>query len=369
LNDVERAPIAIALLALAIGTTPACRPAPPRDTTPAEELAVPVAAQPAIVGRVRAVLHASGIMVPSQGAEFLVVAPEPARIIDITKKEGDPVVAGEILVRLDIPSAAADAARQRADVARAHADFESARVDQARSRDLSERGLIARRDLEDANRAVADAQSAVTRAEAAQAAADVLTARAIVRAPFAGVVVALLHGPGDLVQGVATDPILRLVDTTRLEVSATVPVAELSRILPGASARLLGGRDGKPVPLTVLTRPGPGDAGPSGTPTVRLGPLVPTTLGVDTPVEVDIDLDERPTAVLVPVEAIIRAQGESALFVAVGDLAERRVVTLGVTDEGQVEVTSGLRAGELVITRGHAGLEDGAAISVDTGAR
>jgi multidrug efflux pump subunit AcrA (membrane-fusion protein) len=40
-------------------------------------------------------------------------------------------------------------------------------------------------------------------------------------------------------------------------------------------------------------------------------------------------------------------------------------VRTGVVDDRYVEITSGVRAGELVITRGQSGLEDGAAISVD----
>ncbi len=39
-------------------------------------------------------------------------------------------------------------------------------------------------------------------------------------------------------------------------------------------------------------------------------------------------------------------------------------MTLGIEDVQRVEITSGLRAGELVITRGHLGLPDGATISV-----
>jgi hypothetical protein len=52
------------------------------------------------------------------------------------------------------------------------------------------------------------------------------------------------------------------------------------------------------------------------------------------------------------------------VMVAAGDRAARRPVTTGIATDAGVEVTSGLRAGELVITQGHIGLADGAAISV-----
>jgi RND family efflux transporter MFP subunit len=336
----------------------------PAATTP-EEIIVPVAARPAEVGSVRAVLHAGGVITPAPNAEFLALAPEPARIVEIMKAEGEAVAAGELLVRLEIPSANADAARQRAETARLRADVENARVNQARARDFADRGFIARRELEDADRVLADAQAALARAEATQNAADAALARTLIRAPFAGVVARRLRNPGDVTSGAATDPILRVVDPMRLEVLVSVPATDLSRVLPGATARLAGVAGGKVVRLNVASRPGAAAATFGGTVAVRLTPAEPVALAVDTPVQVDIDLEEHANAVLVAPEAIVRDGGTSAVFVAAGNRAERREVTTGVIDDRQAEITSGVRAGELVITRGQSSLEDGAAISVD----
>lgn len=87
-------------------------------------------------------------------------------------------------------------------------------------------------------------------------------------------------------------------------------------------------------------------------------------LPVDSPVQLDIDAEERTDAVLVPAEALVREGGQATVLIAAGSRAERRVVTTGLEVGARVEVTSGVRAGELVITRGHIGLDDGAAISV-----
>ena len=90
----------------------------------------------------------------------------------------------------------------------------------------------------------------------------------------------------------------------------------------------------------------------------------PTTLAVDMVVQLDIDAEERTDTVLIPAEALIRNAAGSAVFVAVNSRAERRLVMTGLEDAARVEITSGLRAGELVITRGHVGLSDGAAVTV-----
>ena len=84
---------------------------------------------------------------------------------------------------------------------------------------------------------------------------------------------------------------------------------------------------------------------------------------VGTPLQVTIDTEEHKNVVLVPTDAVIREADETAVFVANGDKAERRVVTLGLSDAEHTEIKSGIKAGEPVIVKGQAGLPDGAKIT------
>jgi RND family efflux transporter MFP subunit len=333
------------------------------DSAPEEELVVPVGAQPVTTGSLRAVIHVTGVITPAAGAEFLVTSPEPATIADITKSQGDAVTSGEVLVRFDIPGAGDAIARQRAEVARLQALLENARIAQTRARDLAGRGFISRREMEDADREVVDAQAAVSRAQAAQAAAETAAARAVIRAPFNGIVAQRLHNPGDLVKGVATDPVLRVIDPRRMEITASVPAKDSSRVLQGATARLAATADAPPVRLVVASRPSP-SATAGGEYAFRLTFVDTATLPVDTTVEVDVDAEERANVVLIPAESVIREGGSAAVFVAIGDRAQRRAVTTGLVDDERMEITSGLKAGELLIVQGQGGLTDGVRISV-----
>jgi RND family efflux transporter MFP subunit len=356
-------PASVLLLALVLAA--ACRRAPASEAVEREEAVVPVAVQAAARGTIRTAVHASGVVTPADGGELLVFAPEPARILEVTKAAGDMVAAGEILVRFEIPLAEQLVARARADVDRAQAQLENARTAQARVRDLVARGLVPRRDQETADRELADTQLGVERTGAALASAEATAARAVVRAPFAGLVAARLHNPGDVVPASATDPVLRVVDPRRLEVTASIKAEERSRILPGAAARLAGVVEGREVALRVLTPPSAAvSAGDMVT--VRLSfEDAAAALPVDTSVEVDIDAGERSDVLFVPADALVR-QGETVtLFVAIGDRAERRTVATGLAEGGRVEITSGLQPGELIVTRGHVGLADGARISAD----
>src|SRR5688572_584769 len=350
----------VSLLILASGISCRREAAPPEARNEAE-LAVPVAAEPARRGNMRAIIRTTGVVTPAAGAEFIVTATEPGRIVEIPPAAGDRVARGDVLVRFDVPAAAAEAARHQAEIARTQALLENARIAQGRARELVERGIISRREMENADRDVADAQADVARAEAAQKAAETAAARAVVRAPFAGVIALRLRNPGDVVQGIATDPILRLVDPDRLEVMAPISAADAPRVLPGAAARVTSLPEA--IPLVVATRAVAGTGGAD--PVARLTFAAGSALPVDTRVDIEIEGEEHVDAVLVPAGAIIKNGNQAAVLVATGDRAERRVVTTGLADSDSVEIVSGVQAGELIITRGQAGLADGAVISVD----
>ena len=326
------------------------------------ETVVPVMTAPAQVGTIRATIHATGIITPAPGAELMVVAPEPARIQAMPKAEGDTVASGDVLVLFEIPSATAEVGRQKAELTRAQAQLDNARAAQTRARDLFDRGVAARKEVEDADRDVAEAQAAIAQAQAALAGAEAAADRAIVRAPFAGVVAKRMHNPGDLVEAASSDPVLRLVDTRRLEVTASVPIGDVQRVAVGAGARLTGSFAGM---LRVASRPAAVEAGTPAVPVRLAFSGAAAGLPVGTPVQLEIDAEQHTAVILVPIVSVVREGEEAAVFVAVNDKAQRRVVTLGIEDNEHAEVRTGVKAGEMVIVDGQAGLPDGATITTE----
>jgi RND family efflux transporter MFP subunit len=325
------------------------------------ESVVPVKTEPAVTGSIRGLIHATGVVAPAPGAELIVIAPEPARIAQIPPAEGDRVRQGDVLVRFEIPTLAADVERQAAEVQRAQAQLANANANQGRAHDLFERGIAARKEVEDADRGVADAQAALAQAEAARAAAAALAARSVVRATFNGIIAKRYHNSGDQVEAAASDPVLRVIDPGRIEVVASVPLGDASRLVMGAAARPVGG--GPELALRVVSRPTAVEAGTATVP-VRLGMAGRTNLPVGTPVEIDIDAEEHSGVVLVPTAAIVREAEETAVFVVEGDHARRRPVEVGLTDGRRTEIRSGVTAGEMVIVDGQSGLPDGATVSI-----
>lgn len=354
----------LVLVAAIVGTA-ACNKQAAEETE--SEAPVPVMVATAMSGSIRGLLHATGVVSPAPDAELIVVAPEPARIAEIPKAEGDRVAKGDVLVRFEIPSAAAEVQRQGAEVQRAQAALANAKANQTRQRELFDRGIAARKDVEDADRQVADAEAAVGQAEASRAAAITAAARATVSATFNGVIAKRFHNPGDLVEAAASDPVLRVIDPRRLEVVASVPLSESPRVVVGAPARLAavpnGGRE---IALKVVSRPAQVEQGTATIP-VRLAFAAPANFSAGMPVQVDIQAEQHNNVVLIPAPALMREGEETAVFVVNGDKAERRMVTIGLADDQNIEIRSGVKAGEKVIVQGQAGLPDGAKITIDAG--
>ncbi|MFN7977376.1 MAG: efflux RND transporter periplasmic adaptor subunit [Vicinamibacterales bacterium] len=350
------APAALVTLAIAAG----CSHDAPEEVE--SHTVVPVQVETVRTGDIQAAVHATGLVAAAPGAELLVVAPEPARIAELPRAEGERVAAGDLLVRFDIPASGAEVARQQADIARAEAQIANARAAQARAKDLFDRGVAARKELEDADRDLAEAQAALSQGRAGLAAATTTAARAEVRAPFAGVIARRMHNPGDLVDAATADPVLRLVDPRRIEVVASIALGDLPRVRAGATAHLATPLEGA---LSVVAPPAAVDATTGAAPVRLRFTGAPPMLAVGLPVSSAIDADARTGVVLVPAVAVVREGEEAAVFVADGDKAVRRVVALGVSDGERIEVTSGLAAGDRVSTHGQAGLPDGATIAVE----
>jgi RND family efflux transporter MFP subunit len=331
------------------------------------EAPVPVKVEAAETGSIRGVVHATGTINPAPDGELIVVAPEPARIAEIPKAEGERVARGDVLVRFEIPTLQAEVQRQAAEVQRAQAALANAKANQARQRELFERGIAARKEVEDGDRMVADAEAAVGQAEASRASAITSAARTTVRATFAGVIAKRFHNPGDLVEAAAGDPVLRVIDPRRLEVVASIPLSESPRVVVGASAWLKATSPSLPdLPLKVVSRPAQVEQGTATIP-VRLVFVGQGNLAAGMPVQVDIDAEQHTGVVLIPAPALVREGEETAVFVAMGDKAQRRPVQVGLTDGTNIEILSGVKAGEMVIVDGQAGLPDEAKIAIDTG--
>jgi len=184
----------------------------------------------------------------------------------------------------------------------------------------------------------------------------------IVTAPFDGVL-----GLRNISVGAVVQPgtrITTLDDDSVMKLDFAVPALYLETLKPGldiiATASAFKGRSFKGKVASVDSQIDP------VTRSISVRALVPNEGRVLKPgllMNVEILKDPR-QAVVVPEESIL-AQGEkNFVFVAGGYTAQKIEIETGARQPGMVEVTKGLKGGEMVITHGTMTLADGAPIKI-----
>jgi membrane fusion protein, multidrug efflux system len=314
---------------------------------PARARAVPVETAVAAAGRAATLVRATGSL---RSSDSVVVSPEFAgRVNGVLFEQGLAVEAGTPLVTLAPETLQAEVAKADAALALARENFQ-------RSESLSRRGATAAQALDEAR---ANLRTAEAELELARVRLDYAT----IRAPFAGVVglkeisVGRYVEPGDeLVSLERIDPLdldFRLSERWLSKLSPGDTVAVTVDALPG---RRFEGRVAALAPQVDVN----GRA-------VQLRATVPNpdrSLRPGLFARIEVELDARPDAVLVPEAAVVLQEGGPVVYRVADGKALLTPVATGVRRDGRVEVTRGLAPGDTVVVSGHVRLRDQAQVEV-----
>ena len=322
-----------------------------------------VTVQAVRTGTLRDVVRAGGMVVPSTVADFLVTANEPAEIVDLPRNEGDKVQAGDVLVKLEIASITNQITTAQLELSDVSLKYEAAKANEEKLNKMFSQGFAARNQWEAARSALALAETAMNQARARLDSAKALEGATVIRARFPGVIVKKFHSRGELVSGGENDPIMRVIDPTKIQVAVQVPLDQAERIQQGQAATVQA--DIATEMATVAMKSTPAGAA-AATIEVRLAFTAPTTLALDAIVQTEIVVEERPNVLIVPGGAVLRPEdGPPFVWVATeNSQATKREVRVGLSSNGQTQILSGVAAGDQVIVTGLSQLSEGAAISI-----
>jgi RND family efflux transporter MFP subunit len=339
-----------------------------RRATPSEEAAtgpIAVATQPVQLGSLQSTISGPGTIVPSTAADWTIFPPESGRIAELPKAEGDAVQAGDVLVKFDFANLESDLAARQVQVQAATGQLDAAKSDLTRISAMYDRGYVPRNDFEAARNAVSQAETELTRAKQLLDVAKAAAERAVIKARFSGVIAKRFHQEGDLVNGAISDPVLRVIDPTRTQVAMRVPVQQVPLILPGQRGTVVSATGPVGDPVSVVSRPTIDDPAASSV-EVRLAFNNPSTLPVDSPVQVELLVDQRTNVMVLPTTAVLKADDGTSFVMTAGSdgRAHRRAVRLGLTTKDRVEILSGISVGDRLIVKGLEQVADGTPITI-----
>ena len=187
-----------------------------------------------------------------------------------------------------------------------------------------------------------------------------------VTAPENAIVSQRLVSSGQIVTD--QEPLADLIDPKSIYVEAAVPVDDISLVRPGMSATVTSPLDpGVDFPARV-TALSPSFTQGAATSPARLdfvGPRTITEAGA--PVEIRVTTKSAPNAIVIPSAALFEDAANDTFYVFVAGpdgKAHRTTVAIGIRNTNEVQITSGLTAGQLVITSGGYALSDGLQVKV-----
>jgi len=187
-----------------------------------------------------------------------------------------------------------------------------------------------------------------------------------VRAPEDGVVAQRIVSSGQMVADM--DPLADLIDPRDVYVEAAVPVDELSIVKVGMSAAVsspLHAGSALPARVAALS-PSLSQGGATSPARIEFTSDERITV-TEAPVEVKITTEYVPEAVIISAAALFQDAANNGYYVFVAGpdgLAHRTAVTVGIRAQSQVQVTSGLEPGQIVITSGGYALSDGLKVNL-----
>jgi membrane fusion protein, multidrug efflux system len=272
--------------------------------------------------------------------------------------KGDAVKEGQLLAEIEVPEMLADEAQYKAETEVARSNYE--RMTEARQKAPD---LVVPQTVDDLR-----GQWEVARAKLQRT--QTLLQYARLTAPFAGVITARFVDPGAFIPAATSGTpaqsaaLVTLMNFSRLRVQVFVPEAEVPFI-----------KNGVPVQLTVEELPGRTFSGSvtrfayaldEATKTMLTEIELPNPTGDLRPgmyASVQLEVEHKPDALLLPGAAVVIEKAGSFVFLAVEGKAKRAPVRTGFSDGVNIEIIDGVAPGQPVIVAGKQTLNDGQTVT------
>ncbi len=276
----------------------------------------------------------------------------------IAVDKGDAVKEGALLAEIEVPELVADLAKYKAEVEVAEIDYKRLSESLQKAPDL-----VVPQTVDDARGKLKVARANLERTET-------LLGYAKIVAPFSGIITRRLVDPGAFIPAATSGSaaqnaaLLTLTDFDRVRVQVAVPELEASLVATN-----------EPVRVAVEGLPGRSFDGQVTRFAYALDEASKTMLAeIELPnprlelrpgmyVTVEIGIERRENALLLPAEALLQEKAGASVFLLAEDKAKKTPVKTGFNDGERVEIVSGLKPDQLVILAGKQALSDGQSVS------
>ena len=354
----------VVLVLIAVVVVHLLRAKKPQRATPPQVVTVATAT----LGSMPEVLSELGTVTPT--ATVTVLPQLSGYLTAVGYREGQDVQKGQFLAQIDPRQYEIDKQQAEATLAKDRAALAQARADLVRFTQLNERKSIAEQTFADQQFLVQQDEAAVKVDLANIAQFDLDLAYCRITAPVSGRVGLRLVDPGNYVTASSSPGIVVITTMKPTTVQFTVPQDSLANVLQrmhgGASLPVTAYSSDNSKEIATGTLYAVSNQMATSTGTITLRATFPNDDEALFPsefVNVKLLVDTLQNAVLVPTPAVqTGAPGDYVYLVNTDNSVSVHKVTLGPSDGKNTVITSGLAAGNIVVTDGTDRLSDGAKI-------
>lgn len=351
----------LVLVLIAVVVVHLLRAKKPQRATPPQVVTVATAT----LGSMPEILSELGTVTPT--ATVTVLPQLSGYLTAVGYREGQDVQKGQFLAQIDPRQYEIDKQQAEATLAKDKAALAQARADLVRFTQLNERKSIAEQTFADQQFLVQQDEAAVKVDLANIAQFDLDLAYCRITAPVSGRVGLRLVDPGNYVTASSSPGIVVITTMKPTTVQFTVPQDSLAKVLQrmhgGASLPVTAYSSDNSREIATGTLYAVSNQMATSTGTITLRATFPNDDEALFPsefVNVKLLVDTLQNAVLVPTPAVqTGAPGDYVYLVNANNTVSVHKVTLGPSDGKNTVITSGLAAGNIVVTDGTDRLSDG----------
>ncbi len=282
-------------------------------------------------------------------------------VTEIAVDEGDRVVKGQILARLNQDRIKAEMLKQEAAIGELEASLASAKSDATRVRSVAS-GVISVQAVEQRETQVKTTAAKLKAAQAQLLEIETRRRQTEIVAPAAGMIASRAVTIGQVVQ--SGTEVFRLIQDARVEVDARVPESDLLAAAVGQSAKIFGPSGRSEQGIVRIISPIVDPKTRLGTVRIALSGDSQLKPGMFARVEISV---EHKIALTVPLKAVVWHDAKAHVFeVGPGNLVSLTEIKIGHGTADNVEVLQGLDAGDRIVTQGAGLLSDGDVVAVET---
>ena len=282
--------------------------------------------------------------------QFVTISSEiNGRIKEIPFEQGSFVEEGATLIQFEDDTLVAE-------LNQAKAEFEMNKAAYDRLKKLYDKNIESAKNLE-------EVRSKSAASEARVEAAEARVRQASIKSPFSGQIGIIDVSPGQYVQ--SGKELVQLADNSRMLVDFKIPEKMAGDVGSGQTAEVFIEGHERPYRALVQAVDSQVDVNSHSISiraeivTEEIDGLVPGTFA-----DVSLIIGERNNAILIPDSAVSRRGDVEYVWKIVKGRAKAAGVLTGTREKGKVEVTAGLRPGDIVVTVGQIRLGEGYKVDI-----